>query len=127
MFGRPQRVVFLIDPNEETRVTHETILRAEGYALMSAPTGDRALPMLREQPPALVLMASKIGPLSALQLTRVIVDDVILREAKLLVYGPAATEELCNDVVRAGAHGYLILPVNAQRLVREVVMLIGRP
>jgi DNA-binding response OmpR family regulator len=120
-------LVFLIDSDEETRVTHETILRAEGYAIVSAPTGARALPLLREQPPALVLMASRIGPLTSLQLTRVLSGDAALREVKLLVYGPRGDEDLCNDVVRAGAHGYFILPVTTQQLVREVALLIGRP
>jgi DNA-binding NarL/FixJ family response regulator len=119
--------VVLIDSDEATRVTHETILRAEGYAIVSASAGAPALPLLREQPPALVLMASRIGPLTSLQLTRVLSGDAALRDLKILVYGPPSDEDLCNDVVRAGAHGYFILPITAQRLVREVSGVIGRP
>lgn len=127
MYGRPQRAVFLIDADEETRVTHETILRAEGYAILSAPSGARALPLLREHPPGLVLMASKIGPLTSLQLIRVITADEALSDVKIVVYGPAADTGKRDDVLRAGAHGYLVLPITPQRLVREVVVLIGRP
>lgn len=124
---RPKRVVFLIDADEETRVTHETILRAEGYEILSARDGARALPLLREQTPALVLMASKIGPLPPLQLTRVLRADSALRDVKVAVYAPRGGAEKRDDLLRAGVDAFLTLPLTPQRLVREVVVLIGRP
>jgi CheY-like chemotaxis protein len=127
LYERSKRVVLVIDGDEEQRVTHETILRAEGYATLGAPSGARALPLLREQPPGLVLMASKIGPLTPVQLTRVIAGDSTLGDVKILVYGADGDGVVEGEVVKAGAHRYLVLPVSPQQLVREVVVLIGRP
>ena len=125
MHARSRRIVFVIDSDEAMRVTHETILRNEGYEIMSAPDGARALPLLREQAPELVLVSAKIGSLSAIQLIRVMRADTSLRNAKVVVYG--RPEDNVREAARkAGAHGYLELPVSPQRLVREVLVLIGR-
>ena len=125
MHARSRRVVFLIDADEATRITHETILRGEGYEIMSAPDGARALPLLREQAPDLVLVSGKIGSLSAIQLIRVMKADPALREVKVVLYGQRE-EGLADAARKAGVHGYLELPISPQRLVREVVVLIGR-
>lgn len=117
--------MFLIDADEDMRITHETILRSEGYELMSAPDGTRALSLLREQAPDLVLLSGKIGSLSAIQLIRVMKADEALRHVKVVVYG--LPEDNVKEAARkAGAHGYLELPIPPQRLVREVAVLIGR-
>lgn len=125
MHARSRRVVFLIDSDEETRVTHETILRNEGYEIMSAPDGTRALPLLREQAPDLVLVSGKIGSLSAIQLIRVMKADAALRDVKVVLYGQRGVG-LAEAARKAGAHGYLELPVSPQLLVREIVVMIGR-
>lgn len=123
--SRASRIVFLIDADEGNRVTHETILRAEGYEIVSSASGARALPLLRDEPPGLVLMSSKIGPLGAVRLTRVIRDDAALESVKILAYGSSGEFE--SDVLRAGAHIFVPVPVRPEVLVREVVQLIGRP
>jgi CheY-like chemotaxis protein len=117
--------VLLIDSDEATRITHETILRSEGYEIMSAPDGARALPQMREQAPDLVLMAGKIGAPSTVQLIRVIRGDPSLRGVKVVVYG-VREDGLHDDSLRAGAHSYLTVPITQQQLVREVAVLIGR-
>jgi CheY-like chemotaxis protein len=123
--ARPRRVVFLIDSDEATRITHETILRNEGYEILSAPDGTRALPQLREEAPDLVLMSGKIGQTGAIQLIRVMRSDEALRNVKVVLYG-AAVDGVAEAARKAGAHGYLELPIASPRLVREVAVLIGR-
>jgi CheY-like chemotaxis protein len=123
--ARSRRVVFVIDSDETTRITHETILRTEGYEILSAPDGTRALPLLREQAPELVLVSAKIGSLGAIQLIRVMKADENLREVKVVLYGNPA-DNVRETARKTGAHGYLELPVVPHRLVREVVVLIGR-
>ena len=83
--------------------------------------------MLREQPPGLVLMASRIGPLSPMQLTRVIRADEVLAEVKIVVYAADGDDPLGSELVAAGAHSFLVLPLSPEKLIREVVLLIGRP
>jgi hypothetical protein len=40
MHAHSRRVVFIIDASHSSRVTHETILRSEGYDLIVRPMAD---------------------------------------------------------------------------------------
>lgn len=125
--SRPPRVVFLIDSNEEARVTHETILRTEGYDILSAAEGAVALPQIREQPPDLIIVGNKIGTLTTVQLIRMVKMDQALTHVMIAVYAARdAVESLREDVFNAGADAFLRFPLSAQELIREVVTLIGR-
>lgn len=122
---RPRRVVFIIDSDESSRVTHETILRTEGYDIITATDGNAALRLLREQPPDLAIVGSRIGPLPTPQLVRLVKTDVKLAAIPIIVHAAvgAGSEQ---EATAAGADEFLPTPVTAQELVRAVVNLIGR-
>jgi CheY-like chemotaxis protein len=123
--ARSRRVVFVIDGDDEVRVTHETILRGEGYEILGAPDSAAALVLLREQRPDLLLLSTGVGTFGVIQLLRVLRADESMRNVKVVVYG-GREENVRESARKAEAHGYLELPISPQRLVREVVVLIGR-
>lgn len=118
-----RRTVFLIYSDESARVTHETILRTEGYDILSASDAARALAQVREQPPDLVLVGEKIGRMSVVQLIRMIKQDGTLVSTRICVCGSMPMRE---ELRAAGADVVMIEPVAASELVREVAILIGR-
>jgi CheY-like chemotaxis protein len=118
--------VFVIDANDEARVTHETILLTEGYDLLGAADGAGALPMLREQAPDLVLLGDKIGTMQVARLIQVLRGDPTLNETRIVVCAAGGDESVRAAALQAGANAYVKLPVTPHELVREVVALIGR-
>jgi CheY-like chemotaxis protein len=118
-----QRTIFLIDADEESRITHETILRGEGYELMTAVDANAALSQVREQPPDLLLIGSKIGRMPPIQLIRLVNQDSTLAGVRICMYGPAPLKQ---DAEVAGADCFLVTPVSPWELLREIVSLIGR-
>ena len=123
---RPKRVVFLIDSDESARVTHETILRSEGYEILSAANGTRALAQVREQPPDLIVVGSKTGSMSPLQLIRLIKTDESLARVCVLVIDPGAGEIQADEYLRAGADVVLSEGETGRDIIKSVVGLIGR-
>ena len=126
MGARPKRVVFVIDADDATRITHETILRNEGYDLMSAPDGARALALLREQAPDLILLGDKIGTMQVVRLIQVLRGDPTLNGTRIALYATGSDGATKEAALKAGVNGYFRLPVTPHELVREVVALIGR-
>jgi two-component system, OmpR family, response regulator MprA len=124
--SRSRLVVFLIDYDEDERVTHETILRTEGYELLGAADGSRALELLREQSPALIIVGKKIGSLTPEQLIRMIKTDETLSAVPVLSCTPPHEMTLRDDLLRAGADAVIAAPASPRELVRGVVALIGR-
>jgi CheY-like chemotaxis protein len=119
-------VVFLVDHDEEERVTHETILRTEGYELLSAADGRRALELLREQAPSLIIVGQRTGSLTPEQLIRMVKTDEALSAVPVIGCTPPNQIELHDDLMRAGADVVIATPASARGLVRDVVALIGR-
>jgi CheY-like chemotaxis protein len=124
--SRSRLVVFLIDYDEEERVTHETILRTEGYELLCAADGTRALEVIREQAPALIIIGQRTGSLTPEQLIRMVKTDETLSSVPILSCIPPDLMTLHEDVLRAGADAVIAMPASARELVRDVVALIGR-
>ena len=118
-----RRIVFLIDADESARVTHETILRTEGYDIMSAADAGQALSQLRDQPPDLLLIGPRLGRMSAMQLIRLVKEDAMLAGVGICVYGP---QPMQDEIKAAGADAFLAVPVSGRELVREVAHRIGR-
>ena len=123
---RPRPVVLLIDSDETVRVTHETILRTEGYEIVSAADSGRALALVRESPPALILVAARIGQLSTPNFIRMIKTDASLNAVKVAACIPRTLGSFADDCADAGADRILEMPIAAQELVREVTGMIGR-
>lgn len=126
MVTRSRRVVFVIDSDEDTRVTHETILRSEGYDIFSAPDGAGALTVLREQRPDLLLLGRKIGTMTVQKLIQLLRTDTALNETRILVHAAAQDDSVAEAMVAGGANGVIRYAAPAKDLVREVVKLIGR-
>jgi CheY-like chemotaxis protein len=125
--SRPPRVVFLIESDEAARVTHETILRTEGYEILSAAEGAPALQQVREQAPDLIIVGSKIGTVSTVQLIRMVKTDPSLSNVMIAVYAaPDAPNLLREEAFNAGADAFMKFPQTPHELIREVVTLIGR-
>lgn len=121
--SRSKLVVFLIDYDEEDRVTHETILRTEGYELLSAADGRRALDLLREQAPALIIVGKRVGSLTPEQLIRMVKTDETLSAVPVIGCTP---QNWHDELLRAGADAVIATPASPRELVRDVVALIGR-
>ena len=124
--SRSRLGVFLIDYDEDERVTHETILRTEGYELLSAADGARALELLREQAPALIIVGKKTGSVTPEQLIRMVKTDETLSSVPVLSCTPPNQPMLRDDLLRAGANAVIAVPASPRDLVRDVVALIGR-
>jgi response regulator RpfG family c-di-GMP phosphodiesterase len=124
--ARSRRVVFIIDADDASRVTHETILRTEGFEIISAPDGSRALPLVREQVPALLLLGHKIGQMNVAKLIELVRADPVLRSVPVAVHGPRADGAMSEAVMRAGANVYIGTTDSPHDFMREIFALIGR-
>lgn len=120
---RPRRIVFIIDADDDARVTHETILRGEGYELLSAADGARGLVLLRDQMPDLVLLGNKIGTMSAAKLIEVVRADPATSDLQVAAYGARGEGDV---LMRVGANIYIPTPCSPHEFTRAIVALIGR-
>jgi len=108
--------ILLVDDNDVTREVLRVILRSEGYAVVGEATdGGAALELALKLIPDIILLdlvMPKIGGHEILPKLR-----EMLPNAKVLVVTANKDQDMVSEVVKAGIHGYILKPFNAQRII----------
>ena len=126
MHAQPRRVVFIIDSDDDSRITHETILRSEGYEIITAADAARALSLLREEAVDLVLLGTRTGSMHALKLIQLLKRDPSTKQMKVVVMNGTHHDVTAEDLRKEGAHDVIVERIPPHELVRQVVTWIGR-
>ncbi len=118
-------LVLNVDDFEPQRYHRTAALRAAGFDVIDAATGQRALELVRERKPALVLLDVDLPDLNGIDVCRRIKSDP--ETARTLVLHISAVFRDAAARVQAlenGADGYLVEPVEADELLAQVRSLL---
>ena len=118
-------VILNVDDNEPMRYAKSRVLRAAGFAVIEAGTGQEALRLVRELHPDLALLDVRLPDMNGIDLARTIKADTTLTHT--LVLQTSATFVEGGDRVRAlegGADSYLVEPVEPEELIANVKALL---
>ena len=120
MAGSPHATILVVDDNPATRYSTSRVLRAEGFTVVEAETGNKALEFALKQPDLIVLDVN-LPDIDGLQVCRMLRADP--RTARTPVIHLSATFVAVSDQVQgfeAGADGYITHPVEPPVLVATV-------
>jgi DNA-binding response OmpR family regulator len=67
--------ILIIDDDDQLRRSFERLLTEEGYTILSAPSGEAGLKLLRSQIPDLAILDMRLPGMNGLRLTRKIKKD----------------------------------------------------
>ena len=115
--GRPR--VMVADDNADMRDYVERLL-SDHWRVETAPDGRRALAMIRQSPPDLLLTDVMMPELDGFELLTAIRNDMGLRDLPVIMLSARAGEEARIDGLEAGADDYLTKPFTARELVARV-------
>ena len=114
------KTVLCIEDNKVNMLLVSRIVEAEGYHLLRAEDGPRAMEVLNESTPDIILLDVNIPGIHGLDLARMIKDDQRLADIPLIA---TTANVLVGDKERcleAGCDEYLPKPLDIRRL-REVM------
>jgi len=118
-------LILNVDDNEPMRYAKSRVLRAAGFHVIEAGTGQEGLRLARELHPDLALLDVRLPDMNGIDLARIIKDDTTL--AHTLVLQTSATFVERGDRVRAlegGADSYLVEPVEPEELIANIKALL---
>jgi PAS domain S-box-containing protein len=113
------RLLLNVDDNEVGRYSKTRILRHAGFDVIEAETGQKAIDLVHERHPDLVLLDVKLPDISGLEVCRILKRDY----PKLFVLQISASRVTEGDRVRGldgGADSYLTQPIAPTELVASV-------
>jgi DNA-binding NtrC family response regulator len=116
-------VILVVEDDEMARRNLEHILRREGYEVVTAPSGERALTLLDQREFDLVLTDLKMKQVDGLQvLAKVRADQPRTEVIMITAY---ATVDTAVEAMRLGAYHYIPKPYKidlVRKIVREAIL-----
>ena len=112
--------VLVVEDNERSMKLFRDVLQASGYRILEATTGERAVELVIERGPDLVLMDIQLPDIDGIEaLGRLRADDRVA-SLPVLALTAQAMEGDRERFLAAGFDGYLSKPVNIADLVATV-------
>lgn len=109
--------ILVVDDNEDIRFFVRTSLATEGYEILEAPDGVKALQIFRMQEPSLVILDLSIGQPDGFEVCREIRRSSTVPIIMLTSHVEEMDEAMC---LAAGADDYITKPVSTRILALRV-------
>jgi signal transduction histidine kinase len=125
MMQQDRITILNVDDTEAMRYQKTRVLRAAGYEVVEADTGAKALQLVRELSPDLVLMDVRLPDMSGIEACRHIKNDPVTRTIPVIqISATFVTEKDQQSGLLGGANIYLTEPLEAKVLETVVSTLL---
>src|SRR5919202_3160493 len=116
--------VLIADPDSEARAQLARLLEDEGYEVVEAVSGEAALQVARESPPALVILEVPLGARSGYEVCRALREE-LGDDLPVLFLSGARTESYDRVAgLLVGADDYVVKPFAVDELLARVRRLV---
>ena len=124
---RARRTVLYIEDNAaNVRLVERLLEQRPGLRLLSASLGQLGLALAREHRPEMILLDLHLPDIEGEDLLRAIRSDEDLRGTPIVILSGEAHAGLPEQMLAAGARGFLLKPLNFQQFFAEVDAVLGR-
>ena len=118
--------VLVIDDSPTERYTLEAIMKAEGWEVLSAGSGEEGLKVAKEQKPDLVLMDVVMPGTNGYQATREISRSPELKGTPVIICTSRGAETDKVWGMRQGAEDYLVKPITKEKLLPAIEKALAK-
>jgi CheY-like chemotaxis protein len=113
-------LILLVEDSEAIRRAFRFLLEDSGYRVVTAETGEEALRLAGSERPRLVLLDLGLPDLHGLEVTRRLKIDPATRDIPVVALTGRALESDRAACHEAGCAGFLVKPIEARVLLREL-------
>jgi len=118
-----QRMILVVDDDDDLRSMVEVILRGQGYRVVGAASGAEAFDLVINEAPDLVLMDIGMPDVDGLSTVWRMREDPTLAETPVVIITAYDSYDLRGEAASAGCKSYLTKPFEPDQL-REAVRQI---
>ena len=112
----PGKNVMVVEDNEKNRKLMRVVLKAKGYNVIEAETGEEALNILRNQKPDIILMDIQLPGIDGITLIKQIKATTTLKDIPIIAVTAYAMKGDEEKIMEAGCDAYVSKPINTQEL-----------
>ena len=108
--------VMVVEDNEKNRKLMRVILKAKGYTVTEASTGEEALNILKNQKPDIILMDIQLPGIDGITLAKQIKGNTITKDIPIIAVTAYAMKGDKQKILECGCDDYVSKPINTQEL-----------
>lgn len=108
--------VMVVEDNEKNRKLMRVVLKAKGFSVIEATTGEEALNILKDQKPDIILMDIQLPGIDGLTLARQIKANAVTKDIPIVAVTAYAMKGDEQKVLDSGCDAYISKPINTQEL-----------
>ena len=108
--------VMVVEDNEKNRKLMRVVLKAKGYNVIEAATGEEALKLLKNQKPDIILMDIQLPGIDGLTLIKQIKASVVTKDIPIIAVTAYAMKGDEQKILDTGCDAYVSKPINTQEL-----------
>lgn len=116
--------ILVVDDEAAVRVSLADILRLEGYRVLVAENGRRAIEILGEEEIDLMLLDIKMPGIDGTEVLKV--ASKVSPDSEIILLTAHGSLESAVEALRQGAHDYLLKPASTQEILSSVASGIAR-
>jgi len=125
MVAPMKKTALIVEDNALNLKLMRDLLEASGIATLQTKDGTRALEMVREHRPDIILMDIQLPDVSGLDVTRQLKADVELRDIPIIAVTALALRGDEERVLEAGCNAYISKPISVASFLDEVRKYLG--
>jgi DNA-binding response OmpR family regulator len=112
--------ILIVDDEWMNRELLNAYLKIGGYRVGEANSGEKALEMIAEEAPALVMLDVHLSGISGFEVCRRLKDDATTRAIPILMVTALDSPEDQQEAAAAGADGFVAKPFEMQTLLERI-------
>ncbi len=118
-------LILVIDDDATARTAMRFILEEEGYRVLFAESGEKALPLAQREQPDLILMDIMMPNLDGYQVARALKSQKQLKHVPVIALTARAMKGDREKAFAAGCDDYLTKPFETQEILAMIVKWVG--
>ena len=122
---RMKKTALIVEDNALNLKLMRDLLEASDIATLQTKDGSRALEMVREHRPDIILMDIQLPDVSGLDVTRQLKADTELRDIPIIAVTALALRGDEERVLEAGCNAYISKPISVAKFLAEVKKFLG--
>jgi CheY-like chemotaxis protein len=121
----PKFLILVVDDSADNLAVISLNLQYQGYRVVTAGNGEDAINVATQTQPNLILMDINLPELDGLAATRRIREHEALREVPVVAVTAFGTEGFQRAAYDAGLSGYLVKPLDFDRMNQLIARLLS--
>ena len=118
--------ILIVDDEWMNRELLEAYLKMGGYRVGQVSSGEKALEMVADQPPALVMLDVRLAGISGFEVCRRLKEDANTSAIPVVMVTALDSTEDQQQITAAGADGFIAKPFEMEPLLAKVRSLLAK-